>query len=312
MKQENNHMFIQEGEVVNSETQTNSPQPGMTTNTETGSEIIKCARCGADMKKSARYCMKCGNLNYDNQENEFMKQYAINNIKKDYVGGLETAKNSGLEVPKEVLSYPYKACLITNVIIFLLIVVCLIALWATGGNINSVSSLIVLLIIFSIIFFYLYAYQRMLIKAAEPWWSIFVPFYNFYVYFKVALGSGWFFLLTFIPIVGFIVNLVAEYMIAEKFYKNGWLMIFFPFIMIPVIGFSKDAVYKTETGMSLKNYRAASLDTKGKSSVEKKYRAKKRLLSLLIFIIIVGALWFGRDYVIKIYEFILEQLEFLK
>ena len=29
------------------------------------SYTIFCSRCGAEMKSSARYCMKCGNLNPD-------------------------------------------------------------------------------------------------------------------------------------------------------------------------------------------------------------------------------------------------------
>ena len=32
-------------------------------------EMIYCSRCGEAMKASSRYCMKCGNLNYDHPEN---------------------------------------------------------------------------------------------------------------------------------------------------------------------------------------------------------------------------------------------------
>ena len=36
---------------------------------------IFCSRCGAEMKSKSRYCMKCGNLNYEHDANETMRQY---------------------------------------------------------------------------------------------------------------------------------------------------------------------------------------------------------------------------------------------
>lgn len=312
MKQENNHMFIQDGELVNSQSQTNLSQQGTSIKTDNSSEIIKCARCGAEMKKFARYCMKCGNLNYNNQENEFMKQYAINNIKyKDYTGGLETAKNNGLEVPEEVVTYPYRSCLVTNIFLFIISLLAYVGLMILADEFNLIY-LITIIILLGISFTVSYAYQRILIKAGSPWWSVYIPLYNLYIYFKVALGNGWLFLLLFLPFIDFIVAIMAEYELARRFNKSGWLMILFPFIMIPIIGFSKEAVYTQEVEMSLKNYKAASLDNNGKSSVEKKYRAKKTLITLIFLIIIVCALWFGKEYIIKAYEFFLEQLDFFK
>ena len=38
-------------------------------NDEQGSTIY-CSRCGAEMKSTSRYCMKCGNLNYDHEDNK--------------------------------------------------------------------------------------------------------------------------------------------------------------------------------------------------------------------------------------------------
>ena len=36
---------------------------------------ILCPRCGEEMKRNSRYCMKCGYLNYDHPENAAMKSY---------------------------------------------------------------------------------------------------------------------------------------------------------------------------------------------------------------------------------------------
>ena len=38
-------------------------------------EMITCDRCGAVYKKSMRYCMKCGKLNYSHPDNASMLKY---------------------------------------------------------------------------------------------------------------------------------------------------------------------------------------------------------------------------------------------
>lgn len=41
--------------------------------TQNEDEIMKCPKCGNPMKKSARYCMHCGELNYLNSQNDSVK-----------------------------------------------------------------------------------------------------------------------------------------------------------------------------------------------------------------------------------------------
>ena len=43
-------------------------------------DVIYCNRCGAPMKKNQRYCMKCGNLNYDHPDNRSMRAYATGTV----------------------------------------------------------------------------------------------------------------------------------------------------------------------------------------------------------------------------------------
>ena len=38
-------------------------------------ELIFCPRCGEKMRKGQRNCLKCGQLNYENPSNEYMKKY---------------------------------------------------------------------------------------------------------------------------------------------------------------------------------------------------------------------------------------------
>ena len=57
-------------------------------------EKIVCTRCGEMMKKSARCCLKCGNLNYELDANSSMKK-----IMEDSSGYLNTDAVAG-ENPK--------------------------------------------------------------------------------------------------------------------------------------------------------------------------------------------------------------------
>lgn len=298
MNQENNNTFI-----INTD---NNILPK-------NDKMIICGRCGAEMKKDARYCMKCGNLNYAHQENTFMKQYAIDNIKQgNYIPGLETAKNNGMEVPKEVVNRPYNACLITNIIFcFVPIVLFGIAILLLDVNFSFNIATLVGLILYIIFFFISYAYQRILIKSGEKWWSYFIPIYNFYVFFKIAFGNGWLFLLMFVPIVGMVAMLVALYKLGNKFSRNGWLTLFFPIIMFLIIAFDKDAIYNSNDRVVVEKHEIV-VDSKGRTEVEKNYRVKRTLFSIVVLISFGLVVWLGWDYVVIAYEFFLEQLKEVK
>lgn len=301
MDQDNHNVFIEN-------TNNNGTPPKQ--------EIIICGRCGAEMKKDSRYCMKCGNLNYEHKENAFMKQYAIDNIKQgDYIEGIETAKNNGMEVPKEVVNHPYKACLITNIILYAIPLVLLIVAYVFLGDkldVNLTGIMIGGVIAYVIMFIEAYAYQRMVIKAGEKWWSYFIPFYNMYVFFKISFRKGWMFLLTIIPVVGMIVAFVGLYKLGKKFYKSGWLMLFFPWIMIPVIGFDKEADYCFEELKPLKSLEPVKLDSKGRSKKERSYRAKEAFMTVIVLVGFVAFIFLGWDYIVDAWEFVVEQFEEVK
>ena len=82
-------------------------------------------------------------------------------------------------------------------------------------------------------------------KAGEPGWAAIIPFYNSYVLFKIAMGNGWLFLLSFIPAVGSIAVLVAYFMLAGKFGKGtgfGIGMVLLSPIFLLILAFG-DAEY---------------------------------------------------------------------
>lgn len=77
-------------------------------------------------------------------------------------------------------------------------------------------------------------------KAGEPGWAVFVPFYSNYVLFKIAFGNGWFFLLSFVPIVNIIIGLVLPFMLAKAFGKEigwGFGLLFLSCIFYPMLAF---------------------------------------------------------------------------
>ena len=277
-------------------------------------DLITCSRCGSEMKKDSRYCMKCGNLNYAHQDNQFMKQYAIKDIKQgSYIAGLEQAKTLGLDVPKDVSNHEFTICLIVNLIFlgipFLILAILSILSYNSGDM--DIGSVIGFIIGACLAFIFIYGYQRMIIKAGESWVSAYVPFYGPYVLFKISLGSGWLFLLTYIPVVNFIVSIAATVNLAKKFNKSALLMLLFPFVMIPIIGFDSNTVYLFENKKEL-SARTLTLDPTKKTKSEKEYGKKKLIITLVVIAVLGLALWLGWDILVDLYEFFLEQLEFFK
>lgn len=57
-------------------------------------------------------------------------------------------------------------------------------------------------------------------KAGKPGWASLVPFYNMYVMYEIAGMNGWMFLLTFIPIVNIVIQIMLYLNLAKKFGKS--------------------------------------------------------------------------------------------
>lgn len=83
-------------------------------------------------------------------------------------------------------------------------------------------------------------------KANEPGWAAIVPFYNYYVLFKITWGNGWMFLLLLIPIANIVIAIITLVKLAKAFGKGGGFacgLIFLFYIFLPIMAFSKDIVY---------------------------------------------------------------------
>lgn len=104
----------------------------------------------------------------------------------------------------------------------------------------------------SIIGFVLAAYWKVFEKAGQPGWSALIPIYNAYIFLKIAGKPGWWLLLYLIPGLNLIMMIITTVAFAERFGKStGFvlLLLFFPIVAIPILGFG-DAVYVSDEDLN--------------------------------------------------------------
>jgi len=113
------------------------------------------------------------------------------------------------------------------------------------GESNGLDLLIGLVLFLVLVVPALIGQWKLLVKAGLPGWSMFVPFFNLYCFFKMARLPIWIVVGFFIPGVNFVVILWCNYNIAKNFGKGiGWtiLLSVFP-IAYAILGFS-DATFQ--------------------------------------------------------------------
>jgi hypothetical protein len=77
-------------------------------------------------------------------------------------------------------------------------------------------------------------------KAGKPGWACLIPFYNLYVLLQIVGRPGWWLILYFIPIVGFVIYIIVAVDLAKSFGLTGWFalgLIVLPYIFYPILGF---------------------------------------------------------------------------
>lgn len=86
----------------------------------------------------------------------------------------------------------------------------------------------------------LVAQWKLFVRAGKPGWACLIPFYNMYCLFDIAWGTGWLFLLQFIPCVNFVVMIMLYIKLAKAFGQGtgfGIGLIFLNPIFIAILGF---------------------------------------------------------------------------
>jgi hypothetical protein len=81
---------------------------------------------------------------------------------------------------------------------------------------------------------------KMFSKAGKPGWASIIPIYNCVVLLEIVGKPIWWVLLLMIPFVNFVIAIILNLALAERFGKGGGFavgLIFLPFIFIPMLGF---------------------------------------------------------------------------
>jgi len=77
-------------------------------------------------------------------------------------------------------------------------------------------------------------------KAGESGWKSLIPFYNMYVLMEISGKPGWWFIVLFVPLLGFVFYLLAMLSLAERFGRSalfGIGLIFLPMLFYPLLAF---------------------------------------------------------------------------
>lgn len=88
----------------------------------------------------------------------------------------------------------------------------------------------------------LVAMWKIFVKAGKPGWACIIPFYNMYCLYEIAWGTGWLFLLTFIPCVNVVVGIIMLFKLAKAFGQGvgfGFGLLFLNTIFVLILGFGK-------------------------------------------------------------------------
>lgn len=114
--------------------------------------------------------------------------------------------------------------------------------YSTGSEGSVLSSLIYI----AVIVLLLASYWQMFKKAGRPGWAAIVPFYNAYVLSDIAMGSGWLFLLSFIPVVNVVYSAILCYKLGQAYGRSTAFsvgLIFLAPIFLPILAFSSNSYY---------------------------------------------------------------------
>ncbi len=207
-----------------------------------------CNNCGLEISKDDRSCFNCGAVNIHNKENEeFLTNASKVKVKEKYDGKLNV---------------PY---LIVNLILFSILLLFDLLFIKFIPFLYSALGI-------TIAYFYFFSYQKLLIKAALPWWGVFIPIYNIYLWYKLTFDSGVMFTLLQFLIPLFIlvtmplfvmldmykvtqilyalyllytsvISILSLYLLGKNFGRSGILTILFFYVIIPSVAFSKQFKY---------------------------------------------------------------------
>ncbi len=108
------------------------------------------------------------------------------------------------------------------------------------GYPSSSGSPIFIIFFLAVVAFLIVSYWKVYTKAGEPGWGALVPFYNLYLYCKIAGRPGWWWVLLMVPLVNIVVGIIVAIDFARAFGKStGFgvgLWILSP-VFVPILAF---------------------------------------------------------------------------
>lgn len=110
-----------------------------------------------------------------------------------------------------------------------------------GGGMLAAVGGTVLVIYLAVLLLCIIGMWKIFTKAGKPGWAAIIPIYNLIVLLEITRKPIWWIvLLLLIPIVNFIMCIIVLHALSLSFGKGvgmTLLLIFFPFIALPVLGF---------------------------------------------------------------------------
>ena len=228
-------------------------------------QMIYCPRCGSEMKSNARYCMKCGNLNYNHEANQSMKEImgdeAINQATTYQIGASGVVSNVPVKGVKTQLATNTGSDLFCFIINYVLYIVSLAAIilpkFSKDLTLQTLTSfdIAIPVTLVSLFFLYFYSIELIFMKCNKRWWHSVIPIYNLFVLAEITYGKKIYAILFFIPVVGQIFWIGVLYRLGVKFRYNGIVtLLFLPFV-IPHMALStsmyNDTIYVSGSNKSL-------------------------------------------------------------
>lgn len=120
-----------------------------------------------------------------------------------------------------------------------------------AGAVMAGFMMVYFLIIIAITIVAVVSMWRLFEKAGRPGWAAVVPIYNTIVALEVAGRPWWWIFLFFIPVANIVFAVIYMLEFARSYGKDnvyGILMLIFPYIMMPILAFSKDTKYLGPAG----------------------------------------------------------------
>ena len=116
-----------------------------------------------------------------------------------------------------------------------------------GGSMFLIFGVYLMILLIPVVFLVICDF-KVFNKLGMPGWYCLIPFYNMYQQTKMVYGDGWWFLCSFIPVLGYAYSIKYNIDIARCFGFEWWfglVLTFLPIVGWPIMAFDKNHNYIT-------------------------------------------------------------------